>query len=326
MPEPLHYLQAFVVVASASALVVLALGWRKRPPSATRVCSVCLAGVAIGQIVGIYQLRLLIGWPPASALDRYLAILLPTAISVELLAAYSAVPRWVAYSLRCLLAASIGRVLLHGSVYLDEWTSGQAIVVFAVTAIFPVAVWLLLARLAERSPGISLPLALAVTIQGAGMAIMLAGYLKGGAAAMVAAAALLGASLGSTRMTKHIPPQAVIGLGMVSLSSLLIIGVFFGRLPTVSALVLLATPLLCWFTELPWLQKRTPWQHGAIRLVLVAVALAIVLLAAKGKFDREFRPLLSRVGKPFLQDYSLISPLSRPALTPTTGIANHCLN
>jgi hypothetical protein len=293
MPDPLLYLQAFVAAAGVSALVVLALRWRQTSSSAIRVTGVCVAGVAVGQAAGVYWLRLSINWPPASALDRYLTILLPATLLVEILAASTSLPRWIVQSLRCILLASIGRVLLHGSVYLDEWTIGQAVFVLAVVAILPLAAWLLLAQLAERSPSISLPLTLALTVQGAGLAIMLAGYLKGGAAATVAAAALLGASTAFASVAKEAPPQALVGLGVVTLSSLLLIGVFFGRLPAVSAVVLFAAPQLCWLTELHWFPQRN-WLRGTVRLALTAAVIAVVLLFAIWKFDREFRPLLGQ--------------------------------
>ena len=292
MPDLLLYLQAVVVALSASALAVLALGWRAKSPSQMLVSSICVAGVAIGQVAGCIWLRLPVGWPPASALDRYLVVLLPAAMVVELLAALPKFPPWGVPALRCLLAASMARVLLHQSVYLDEWTAWQAVMALAVCAALASGVWLLLARLAERSPGISLPLALALAIQGAGVAIMFAGYLRGGAAAMVAAAALLGASLACALVAKQVPLPALVGLGVVGLCSLLFIGVFFGRLPTASAVALLTTPLLCWLTELSVCSERSAWTVGAIRLTMVAVVVAIVLLFAQRKFEREFRPLL----------------------------------
>lgn len=292
MPDPLLYLQAVVVVASASALAVLALGWRSTSPSQMLVSSICVAGLVIGQVAGCVWLRFPVSWPPASALDRYWVVLLPAAIVVELFAAFPKFPPWGAHALRLVLAASMARVLLHRSVYFDEWTAWQAPLVLAVCAALSVGVWVLLARLAERSPGVSLPLALALTIQGAGVAIMLAGYLRGGAAAMVAAAALLGASLACALVAKQVPQRALVGFSVVSLCSLLFIGVFFGRLPMASAMALLAAPLLCWLTELDWCCQRSASALGTIRLTIVATVVAIVLLIAHRKFELEFRPLL----------------------------------
>ena len=276
----------------ASALTVLALGWRSRLPSQMLVSGSCVAGVVIGQVAGCFWLRLPIGWPPASALDRYLIVLLPAALVVELLAAFPKLPPWGVHALRFLLAASMAPVLLHRSVYLDEWTFWQATIAMTVCGALAAVTWLLLTRLAERSPGITLPLALAIAIQGAGVAIMLAGYLRGGAAAMAAATALLGASLACALVARQMPLPSLVGFGVVSLCSLLFIGVFFGRLPIASALALLAAPLLCWLTELGSGCQRSASAEGVIRLTLVAAVVAVVLLIAQRKFEREFRPLL----------------------------------
>jgi hypothetical protein len=298
MPDPLLYLQAFIVAASAGALGVLALGWRATSPSRMLVSGVCAAGVVIGVVAGCFWLRLPINWPPASALDRFFLLVLPAALVVELVSALPKVPAWVAWTLRLLLAAILARVLLHRSVYLDEWTAWQWFIALAVCAALPIAVWLLLARLAERSAGISLPLALALTIQGAGVVIMLGGYIRGGAAAMVAAAALLGTSVACARIAKQVPPHALVGFGVVSLGSLTFIGVFFGRLAIASAVVLLAAPVLCWLTELGWCRERSALTKGVIRVAIVAAVMAIVVLIAQRKFEREFRPLLSNGAQP----------------------------
>jgi len=293
MPDPLVYLQAFVIVASASALVALALGWRLRLPNPMLVDGIGVTSIAIGQAVGIYWLRLPIGWPPASALDRYLVVVLPAVMAVELIAAFPKFPTRGVLALRLMLAASIARVLLHDSVYLEEWAAWQTFVALVSCAALVVGVWLSLARLAERSPGISLPLAIALAIQGAGVSIMLAGYIRGGAAAMVTTAALLGTTLACARGAKRMPQTTLVAFGVVSLCSLLIIGVFFGRLPVASALALLMSPALCWLTEFGGCRNRSVFVVGIIRLTIVAVVVIMVVLVAQRKFEREFRPLLS---------------------------------
>jgi predicted MFS family arabinose efflux permease len=86
---------------------------------------------------------------------------------------------------------------------------------------------------------------------------------------------------------------ALLGVGVVGLVSLLLIGRFFGRLSTVSALVLLVAPLACWATEIPLLRTRKKWIVELVRLVLVAIPLIVVLILAKQEFDREMAPLLT---------------------------------
>lgn len=321
MPDSILYVQAFIVVASVCGLVVLPFVWRAESLNERWVSRACVAGIALGHVAGCFWLRLTIGWPPVNALDRYLVILLPTVAVVELLVTLPRCPRWGACLLRMLLAASLGRVLLHRSVYLDEWTALRSLVSLAVCAGLTIVVWLLLARLADRAPGISIPLALALTIQGAGAAIMLAGYLKGGAAAMVASAAVLGASLACVRVSKHVPLRALVGFGVVSLSGLLLIGVFFGRLSTAGAFVLLGAPLMCWVTEFRWCRPRSAMVVGITRLTFVAAMVAIVLLVAVRKFEREFRPLLFRME--CLRPILVLDPVPKGTFIDVSAAKNH---
>lgn len=288
MPDPFLYTQAFLDASVLAALLALLIEWTRPPASTYRISIACIVAIAVAHAVGYYVLQLRIAWPPASALDRWIIVLLPAVLIVELVACAPRVSQRTAMILRCGLAAMIGRVLLHGSIYLQASHAGHTYATFVLCAVLTAAIWLLLIKLQERAPSISLPLALALTIQSAGVAIMLAGYLKGGAAAIIATAALLGATLASLRP----PSPSLIGVGVVSLASLLTIGVYFGRLPPLSAVALAGAPLLCWTTELPWLKQQRPWIVASLRLALVALVAAIVLMIAKRKFDIEMAPLL----------------------------------
>ena len=82
------------------------------------------------------------------------------------------------------------------------------------------------------------------------------------------------------------------GIGLVSLFSLVWIGRFFGQLTSTDAIVMLLAPSLCWITELPLLRKRSDTAKFAIQLVTVIVSLAILLVEAKREFDEKMGPLL----------------------------------
>lgn len=305
MPDLRLYATAMLLAAGASALVALAGSWRSRRHAEPREDQhsapprvVTVMALAAGLVVGYCVLRQRIAWPPSSALDRFLTLVLPAALVIELLAALPHAPRWLSWSLRGALVASMGRILWHGSVYVSaadsEWTPAQTFAALLICAALTAALWGLLAWLAQRSPpGGSLPLALSVTLACGGAEIMLAGYIQGGAATLPICAALVGvvAALGLFAKTPNM--QAPIGIGVVGLSGLLFIGRFFGGLTTGVALVLLGAPLLCWLTELPWLRRRPRWLVGALRLALVAIPLVILLVLAKREFDRETAPLLT---------------------------------
>ncbi len=80
-------------------------------------------------------------------------------------------------------------------------------------------------------------------------------------------------------------PGAV-GIGVISLFSILIVGRFFGELSTGRAVVVFLSPLLCWATELRVFRNRKPWHVAAVRLALVALPLAAVLFLAQRDFAK----------------------------------------
>jgi hypothetical protein len=124
---------------------------------------------------------------------------------------------------------------------------------------------------------------------------MMAGYIKGGAAALPLVGVLVAATLVARLSGRRAYVPAIVGVGVVSLFGLLFIGRYFGRLSTGGALVMLLAPLLCWVTELPWLRDRKPWVVGTVRLALVAIGLIVVLVIAWRDFDRDMRPLLGSI-------------------------------
>jgi hypothetical protein len=308
MPEPLLYAKAIAAAALAAALFLLAtLGSRRE--STTWLNSVCVMAIGFGLLIGYYLLSLNLAWPPAGALDRLLTIVIPTALAVELIAGIQRTPRSLAWLLRLSLAAMVSRILLHGSVYLSDWSrlhSGAAMLVFAVLLS---GTWILLSRLYECSPGVSIPLALCLTILSAGMTVMMAGYIKGGAAAVPLAATLVATTIAAMLITKRsgTNPQwnavAIIGIGVVGLFGVLFIGRFFGRISTGDALTLLLAPLLCWVTEIPPLRGRKPWLVASLRIGLVGIPLVLVLAAARAEFSREMAPLLVMRTPPTIQHY-----------------------
>lgn len=298
MPESLLYLKAMGAAAIVSVLVVLLIAGVRRPASSTRLNSACILGMGLGLVAGFHVMALKMAWPPVQGLDRFLTIVFPTLLGIELIAGLQSVPRWLAWFLRMSLAATIPGILLHGSVYLTgaggDWTAWQAGTGLVVCGALLAGLWSLLSWLFQRSPGVSIPLALSLTIQCAGLTVMMAGYIKGGAAAFPMAATFAATAIGAWLIAKRSGVPAIAGVGVVGLFGLLFIGRFFGRLSTGSALAMLLAPLLCWATEAPLLRYRKPWIVGSLRLVLVAIPLAVVLAVAKRDFDRNMAPLLGK--------------------------------
>lgn len=298
MPDPLLFLQAMGSAVIASMLVVLASLAASQRLGRMWLNSACILGSGVGLFVGYAVLALHLSWPPANGLDRFLEIVVPAALVVESLSGLSSVPRWVAWTMRIALAAAIPRVLLHTSVHLSgsdptQWLSTIDLLRYSVLL---AGTWGLLSWLSQRSPGISIPLALALAIQCAGITIMMAGYLKGGAVALPLAATVVGTSFGARLMISRPIMSPLIGIGVVGLFGTLFVGHFFGRLSENSVLAMLLAPLLCWISEIPLLRRRKPWVIGWLRLFTVAIPLIVVLAIAKRTFDRDMAPLLGAVG------------------------------
>ena len=173
MPDPKLYLLAMAASAIASLLFVLVATAVARPASSTRLNVVSILAISIGLAVGYNVLSLRLAWPPANGLDRLLLIIVPVAIGIELIAGFSWVPRSIVRLMRICLAAAAPRILLHGSVYLSGPSSDRDLWQSAVQLVFCslllIGTWRLLTILSARLPGISIPLALAMTIQCAGL-------------------------------------------------------------------------------------------------------------------------------------------------------------
>lgn len=305
MPDPLQYLMALGAAAIVSAVSLLVISAVRPTASASWLNSACVLAAGLGLAAGYDVLSFGIAWPPAQSLDRFLTIIVPAALCIELIAAVSIVPGWIAWLLRGGLTVAMPRILLHGSVYLsgDDWT---VCVIVAIGAGSLALLWGPLSWLSQRTAGVSILVALCLAIQCAGLTVMMAGYIKGGAAAFPFVAALLATAIGAKLITRHwtlstgfsvsanLGTPAMIGIGVVGLFGLLFIGCFFGQLSRGYALAVLFAPLLCWMTELPPLRNRKPWWMGTLRLVLVSIPLVVVLILAKREFDRDMAPLLSK--------------------------------
>lgn len=301
MPDPIACLLAVLAAAGAGAICVLVAGARRRPAGHSWFELASVIGVGAGLTAGYAVLQIVPAWPPANALDRFLTIVLPTALGVELLATVPRFTSWFVAALRVVLALATGRILLHGSVYLNGMTSDavwQSRITLAAAGGLFAAVWGLLFWLHHRIPGISVPLALSESLVSGGLAVMLHGYLAGGQAALPPAAAVTGVAFAAVMVKASDGNNAPINVGVVSLFALLFIGRFFGALSTWEAVVVFLAPLLCMATELRRLRFKTPWQVVALRLGLVSVPLVVVLVFATRDFNRKMAPLLTGASRP----------------------------
>ena len=264
MPDPLLYLAAIGAAAAVAALLVAGVAWprqadKEKGNSSNRQRLAVVAGLIGGLVAGYWMLDLYVSWPPVNALDRFLTIILPLALGIELVATLDRVPRRLAWTLRIALVAAMGRILLHGSVYFTAAHSHwHTIAVLIASAVVTAAVWLLLARLAARSRfGVSIPIVLSGTMLVSGLVIMISGYVSGGAATLPLSASLVATGVTSTVLARKPYVDAPLSIGVIGLGGLLFIGRYFGGLSTVTALALMLAPLLCW---LPAALSSSPWR------------------------------------------------------------------
>jgi hypothetical protein len=277
-------------LVAAMVLAVFALPWRC--PRQRRVACGWVIAVAGGLGLGIGLLGIWPHWPPLEDLGRFLYLVLPATVIVELYATAVGQRWWLTWPARLLIAAGAARVLLHNSIYLAdlagpgsaEWSTGQASVILAFLGAILAAVWIGLSLLTRAAPGRSVPFTLAMACAGAGMAIMLSKSLIGGQPGVALAGSLTGATLIALFLPLPRDMAAAVGVGTVGLFAILVGGRYFAGLTDAHALTLLLAPLLGWLPELPYLRKLGPRWRGLLRIVLVAIALIVVVLQAQAKF------------------------------------------
>ena len=312
MPDPLLIVIAMSAAMAVSAVLMAVIGRGCRPAWTGSCDTGWTVGIGVGFFVGCWMLGIKPHWLPREDLDRLLIMVLPAVVVVESLAAFPRTPRWLIWSFRLALVVGNGRVLLHGTSYINdlagpgtgEWSFSLAWLILGGMAALEGAVWALLSMLAQRVRGPSLSISLAITTAGAALTVMLSGYATGGEIGLPLAAAIIGAMVASlilTRASRGVGPS---GIAVVGLFSLLVIGRFFGELSSVHAVLLLCVPLLGWLPELPQLGRLPTWVRGLVGVVLVGTAVTMILVRAQTKFDRDFRsPAAASSKEPSMEDY-----------------------
>jgi hypothetical protein len=320
MPDPVQYMVALLAAFAVSFLAVAGARRLSRWRACRTANVIEVIAVVAGLIAGYRVLQFEWVWPPANAINRFLTVILPASVIVELISGLAPVPAYsearrlkeagllsiLAIGLRAGLFASIGRVLLHNSVYLEvfsgidaTWSGWQLFVLLTVSAVLLMVMWLLLSRLEKRDGSGSVTASLALSIMTAGLAIMLSGYIKGGVAGFPIAASLMGVAMTNSIVrpevfvaNRQLLPSSI-GLGIAALFSLVWVGSFFGQLPAVDAITIFLAPSLCWVSELTLFRRMTSRRKVVLRLIAVAIPLTVQLLIAKRAFDQKLAPLVA---------------------------------
>jgi hypothetical protein len=315
MPEPFQYMIALAAAFAVSFLAIFIshLTMRATIPSLARFVS--MVGLVLGLLTGYRILGFESRWPPVNALDRFLMIVLPAAMIVEFIRAVqvpddqhnflSRFAGFCAATVRFTFIVSVGRILWHDSVYLSSVESNTSdwppFVAFGVLLSGAALLYVALRSsmvLAFRGVSASLTAGLVMSLLATGMVTMLAGYIKGGAAAMPLVGGICGAALALWIKEKKTGPvksngQFLIGISVTALFSLLWIGRFFGQLTTFDVLMIFLSPHCCWLSEF-WPCRDYDNNHRmAIRMAAVALILLVVLFFKWQQFMQKMVPLIA---------------------------------
>lgn len=292
MPDPITILAAIGAALAASAVALFLSGWRGRKTGTAGVDIGWVVGIGSGFSLGCCVLGKIPHWPPVEDRDRLLFLVLPAVLVVELLAVFPRMPRWLIWPLRGALALGVAPVLLHGTSYLSDqagpgtadWSTAQACVILGGLAAFLAVVWALLGLLSARAPGVSTAVCLATSSAGAGLAVIISGYMSGGQTGLALAGAVLGAVIVTLVLRWSSRGTRPLGVAIVGLYALVVIGRFFGELSSAHAIVLFASPLLAWLPELPLVRRLPRWARDVTRVVLVGLLVSAIVVVEVKRF------------------------------------------
>ena len=206
--------------------------------------------------------------------------------------------RWIAWTLRIAVATAAAPILLYNSSYIAdldgagphsaEWNRAETALALVLSATMLAGVWGLLAVLQARTSNRALSPVLVFTALASGATVMLCGYFRGGQFALPIAGAVAGATLASYALPKQSEENPCLGVGLLSIFTVIFIGRFYGSLPTSPAIGLLFAPLLLWIAEIPALRKLPPAARAAIGIAAVLTTLVFIVAWAQIRFNAAF--------------------------------------
>ena len=311
MPDGLVFAQAFFASMGVSMLVLLTpilfrrLTGRIRTHESNTDSMQALGSIAAGIAAGCHVLQFPWTWPPANAIERFLELLVPGTLLIHLISALSSHPEGKGRLLRQLPPLACPLLILYGSIYLRapvsiagrSLPSGIAapLITLACTAALLAAVHVTQSLTRQTSPFVT-GLLITLTLPATGIAIMLAGYIKGGSAALPLAGSLLATVVG----LHFIPPpprrHTLPEIAMLVLFGLLMIGHFYGRISLLQAAGLLGSPLLAAVAPLPKRIRSLRTDTLRFRLLLLTLLLSVQLSLAAWEFFVRMTPLLAEAG------------------------------
>jgi hypothetical protein len=230
-------------------------------------------------------------WPTLEDRARFLTLVVPLTLAMETLVA-GVRSRRVAWTMRLTLAACVAPILLHDSVYLvasdgrdaAEWPPLAATIILCMLTAALTVLWALFSALQLRTTVTTVHWVLALDALAASVTVMLSGYLGAGLLGLGLAGAISGAALASSRALCDSTRLGSLAMSVVGIFAVVLMGRFFGSLPTGLAAGLLLAPLAAWSSELPGLRTMPPRWQAAARLTCPAVVLLLIVGLAVQNF------------------------------------------
>lgn len=321
MPDPRLFAQGLVVAAVVSLLVTRALAVLRPGPAAetsTGQNAVWLGALA-GLAAGWYRMGYSLPWPPATGLDRLLAVVLPLTLVIDLILRYRSSDRtgtgpadgrwgslstWFDPVLRGLFCLTTPVILLWKSVHLDWWVASTfpprpSLLLLMSGVCLVVTDWSLL-RFSLRGAATLAPLGLLGAVLSAGLCVLLAGYIKGGAVAFPLTGSLVGclAAIWPWPGIRPLPAdtqskgqRAIVSAAISALYGVLFVGCAFGKLTGTRALLVGLAPLAGWVVEIPRVRSLPLVWRIILGLCAVSMLLGMALAGARLDFERSLGPL-----------------------------------
>jgi hypothetical protein len=298
MPDLWLLMASFVasaVCAAGACFVMLCSGSRLSGPAKVSESSRAVCGFASGVLAGLAVQGLRPAFPPTTALDRWLLIALPVLLLADIVASNSPPIRRSGLMARGLAAAAAVPIILFGSVHLQaapEWsllpglTSGGLLITVCTCAL--TALVATLACIPSEISAVPRATLCVLTLQVAGLTVMLGGWVRGGAMALPFAGSCAGMLLTGVAMSQVTVVAATIRWTCLSLCGVVLLGHFFGRLTWLQAVLLLFAAVI---PPLPGLCSSRG--RGIFCSLLTLLILAAVLVPALAAFAERMRPLMS---------------------------------
>ncbi len=247
-------------------------------------------GLCVGFTAGYHATE---GWPPLPPVQSQqwlLTVLMPAAFLVSCLALVRRVWCRRVWMFRAALAFSAAPLLLQS--YLEyHWSASQSTVYAVGFGVVCLLIWSVLARIAtDRTCGRWLAAALLVTSGGVGLTTLFSGSQTLGQLGLALAATLAGggvAVLLAFDRQSYPTTTAMIDVPIVLLAGLLLNGRWYAEMASVHSVLLGLSPLAFGVSVAPGVRRLQTWQRIALGLVLTAIFVAAAVFPSAIQFGRE---------------------------------------